>query len=154
MGDERDELTAAQVILNAALALNEAAYELMSLAQLNSYQLRQLVDASSGEGPITSAAVDKIAAALEDLGYLDKFGAIDGLRKAADEWTHGEGPTATPLATPAALEAAAHEARSVFQAIDLKKLFASDTYIHAIVRHAIDSLNAALPAAAVAEAGE
>lgn len=90
MADERDELTPAQVILNAALALNEAVHELTSLAQLSPAKLRPLVEASTGEGPITAPAIDHVAAALQDLAYLDKFGALSKLAAAAEAWMHGE----------------------------------------------------------------
>ena len=99
--DERDELTPAQQVLNAALELNEAVYELMALAQQPDMLARLVAGFAKGQDagatshddadPPFAEAVDKIASALCDLHHtLGEPLITSRLADAAQRWVRGE----------------------------------------------------------------
>jgi len=93
MADDRDELSATQRVLNAALALNEAVYELVSLAQVPQILETHLLEACMAAEPKTVAfasALDKVAEAISHLHHAGGSPADTAvLALAAEDWTHG-----------------------------------------------------------------
>lgn len=92
MPDERDDLTPAQQVLGAAISLNEATYELMTLAQAPDILARILAKATpSDEDPAFSEVFDKIAEGLCNLYHAaGKPEALGRLADAAAGWVRGE----------------------------------------------------------------
>lgn len=91
MPDERDDLTPAQQLLGAAISLNEATYELMTLAQAPDILARILAHSDADGQPHFAEVFDKIAEGLSNLYHVaDRPEALAPLADAAERWVRGE----------------------------------------------------------------